>query len=264
MVWPFTQASSTSAAAKPAEPSACPVDHTTRERWVAEAQCPVKHEAQDTFLKMAHERQAESTSALSKDREVSSIPRYYLDGSNDATPSEHAPAETASAQRDSHWVYPSAEQFYTAVRRKNHAARAEDMGVVVPIHNAVNEEAWRRILEWEHEWQTDKEAPGPQLVNFVGRPRDVTWRAWLRGLAGYQMPFDRHDWTIVRPSTDGETPHTVRYIIDFYAGKAAPSAEVMTQATSKPVSFFLDVRPAPSTIEGVAMRMYHTWKAWTG
>lgn len=193
-------------------------------------------------------------SSLSQDREVSSIPRYYLSEESATVESSHSPKDTAIEERESHWVYPSPEQFYSAVRRKNHNARAEDMNVVVPIHNAVNEEAWRRILDWEKKWQQDPSAPGPQLVNFVGRPRDVTWRAWIRGLAGYQMPFDRHDWTIVRPGTQGAPPRSMRYIIDFYAGRASSSSELMGQA--QPVSFFLDVRPAPSTVEGIAMRVH--------
>jgi len=252
MVWPF----STQMAGEPqAAASACPVDHTTREKWEAQAKCPVDHTARATMLDAAKKQASTSgSSSLSQDREVSSIPRYYMNGESAPAESSHSPNDTAIEERESHWVYPSPEQFYTAVRRKNHNARAEDMSVVVPIHNAVNEEAWRRILDWEKLWQSDPSAPGPQLVNFVGRPRDVTWRAWMRGLAGYQMPFDRHDWTIVRPGSQGDTPRTMRYIIDFYAGRATSSSEVMGQA--QPVSFHLDVRPAPSTIEGIAMRVH--------
>lgn len=56
--------------------------------------------------------------------------------------------------------------FFEAMRRKGHAvdaggngtagsasvraaARPEDMAAVVPIHNAVNERAWKLICEWE-------------------------------------------------------------------------------------------------------------------
>ncbi|KAJ1568330.1 hypothetical protein HK405_002881, partial [Cladochytrium tenue] len=73
-----------------------------------------------------------------------------------------------------------------AMRRKNWSPNERDMGVVVPIHNAVNEECWRRILEWEamHE--------------------------------RYKLPFDRHDWTVDRCGKQ------VTYVIDFYGG--APQA----------------------------------------
>ena len=69
------------------------------------------------------------------------------------------------------------------------------------------------------------------------------------------MPFDRHDWVIVRPrSDDDQTPQTMRYIIDFYAGRAPSSS-----STNSPVSFYLDVRPAPSSMEGIAMRLHRWW-----
>ncbi|KAJ3054344.1 hypothetical protein HK097_002067, partial [Rhizophlyctis rosea] len=47
------------------------------------------------------------------------------------------------------WVYPSEQMFFNAMRRKNWTPQEDDMGVVVPIHNAVNERAWTQILEWE-------------------------------------------------------------------------------------------------------------------
>lgn len=239
--------------------SACPVDHATREKFL-EQKCPVNHNAQKAYLDMAKHSMSATTSprseTLSEEREVSSIPRFFTNNGADYTmESGHAPAEMAMREEnEKHWVYPSPRQFYTAIRRKNYDARAEDMDMVVPIHNAVNEEAWRRIVDWESSWSTDKNAPGPQLVNFVGRPRDTTWRAWFRGLAGYEKPFDRHDWVIVRPRADDQAPKTMRYVIDFYTGRADK------KNASQPVSFYLDVRPAPSSFEGIAMRINKWWQ----
>lgn len=70
--------------------------------------------------------------------------------------------------------------------RKNHNPRAEDMNVVVPIHNAVNERAWQAIIEWERlaDEQSWPSCGGPKLVSFKGRPKDVTWKAWSRSLIG--------------------------------------------------------------------------------
>ena len=39
--------------------------------------------------------------------------------------------------------------FFDAMKRKGHDTRAQDMKTVVPIHNAVNERAWKEIREWE-------------------------------------------------------------------------------------------------------------------
>lgn len=47
------------------------------------------------------------------------------------------------------WVYPSEKMFFEAMKRKGYDARVADMKTVVPIHNAVNERAWREIVEWE-------------------------------------------------------------------------------------------------------------------
>ena len=269
---PATGTSADDPAASTKGPTACPVDSETREKYVLhqqqQAKCPVDHHAREAYLQMAKEhapppQRGTQQKNLSEEREVSSIPRFYMDQDSDASlESAHAPAESSSVSgaREHHWVYPSPQQFYSAIRRKNHAASPEDMDIVVPIHNAVNEEAWRRILEWERAWQTDPKATGPQLVNFVGRPKDMTWRAWFRGLAGYEMPFDRHDWVIVRPRTDNGAPQTMRYIIDFYAGRSTVTTSSSKTSHQQPVSFYLDVRPAPSSVEGIAMRMHRWWQ----
>ncbi|PKI84330.1 holocytochrome-c synthase [Malassezia vespertilionis] len=192
-----------------------------------------------------------------------------LETTNSEMPSVHSGSETAVDEQERNWVYPSPSQFYTAVTRKNHDVRAEDMNVVVPIHNAVNEEAWRRILEWERSWKAQG-STAPHLVNFVGRPKDLTWRAWFRSLAGYQPPFDRHDWVIARPNPDSDAPRMMRYIIDFYAGRPSANAEIDTKNTmmraqdpKNAVAFYLDVRPAPDSAEGIAMRLHQIWRSFS-
>lgn len=53
----------------------------------------------------------------------------------------------------------------------------------------------------------------------------------------------------------------MRYIIDFYAGKAASSKSESANPfyvgpSGQPqMSFYLDVRPAPDTMEGIGMRI---------
>ena len=55
------------------------------------------------------------------------------------------------ADRESgNWIYPSQEMFFNAMQRKGHAAEARDMASIVPIHNAVNERAWKEIKDWEN------------------------------------------------------------------------------------------------------------------
>jgi cytochrome c heme-lyase len=132
------------------------------------------------------------------------------------------------------WIYPSEQMFYNAIKRKNKSAKEEDMRVVVPIHNAVNEESWRRVVEWE---TLNGSKCTPKLIRFEGKSKSFTLRARWRQLLGYKLPFDRHDWVIDRCGKP------VTYIIDYYTG---PNN-----------SFFLDVRPYP-TIEGI----YSTLRRW--
>ena len=97
--------------------------------------CPVPREQRQRFLKESPLRPAGKSSSsdapLSNQRVVSSIPRLQDDAG--------------------HWVYPSQAQFFKALQRKEHDPSAGDMSTVVPIHNAVNERAWRDILSWERE-----------------------------------------------------------------------------------------------------------------
>lgn len=57
---------------------------------------------------------------------------------------------------DGKWIYPSEKMFFDAMRRKGHAGDEQDMRTIVPIHNAVNERAWKEIKEWERPWGAEK------------------------------------------------------------------------------------------------------------
>ena len=97
------------------------------------------------------------TSALPTRRQVSSIPRS-IGGGDTAAPHPHPSKDTTAAttedpQKTSYWVYPSQQQFYDAMKRKNYDPTEEDMAVLVPLHNIVNEMAWRKVLQWEAKYQ---------------------------------------------------------------------------------------------------------------
>ena len=65
-------------------------------------------------------------------------------------------------------------------------------------------------------------------------------RARFRGLMGYEMPFDRHDWIVDRAGRE------VRYVIDYYDGELRPGSHQFAQ---------LDVRPALDSIDAMWDRM---------
>lgn len=212
----------------PTEPQSCPVDHEARKVWLNGGEgCPVDHTneacSSDRIDQNAslNSGQRDTTTGLSLEREVSSIPRAGVQGN---------------------WVYPSQKQFFDAMKRKSFDPNPSDMQTIIPIHNAVNERAWMEILKWEG--QKGESCGGPKLVRFQGDSSKLTPRARWNMMWGLQKPFDRHDWTIDRCGTQ------VEYVIDFYTGKSNPLAPDMP-------SFYLDARPKLNSAEGVKMRVAH-------
>lgn len=114
------------------------------------------------------------------------------------------------------------------------------MATVVPIHNAVNERAWKEVKDWEQRFaaQQNIKCNGPMLRSFSGDAKKLSPKARINGLMGYEEPFDRHDWLVER--CEGGA---VEYVIDFYKGKGGG------------LSFYLDVRPKLNSWEGWRMRI---------
>lgn len=139
------------------------------------------------------------------------------------------------------WIYPSEKMFFEAMKRKGHETEANDMKTIVPIHNAVNERAWKEIKEWERPWGAEQKCGGPRLDSFMGLSKAMSPKARFNTLLGYTAPFDRHDWVVDRCGTK------VEYIIDFYAGRDE------SKGAGK-LNFFLDVRPKLNTWEGFKTR----------
>ena len=160
----------------------CPVDEATREAWLkSKSSKPVfpgvirKEESPTCDSKNLNqtpppkkgffsglfgsstpvEAPAPSKEGLGVDREISTIPR--------ASPVNNAEgARPANSEKESgvseggNWIYPSEKMFFDAMKRKGRAGDAADMKTVVPIHNAVNERAWKEIKEWERPWGSDE------------------------------------------------------------------------------------------------------------
>lgn len=261
----------------------CPVDHNSREAWLAQARAaqeaqlqsqqppePAKHTpasaggsktasgwhwpriplvssstpaqpSDTTTPDPATQPPKPAPHGLTTEREVSTIPRSKSAGEPNASagPSNHE-TETGADPKSGNWVYPSEKMFFDAMKRKGHDTRVADMKTVVPIHNAVNERAWKEIREWERPYELPTCPQGPMLLSFAGLSTNMSPRARMNTLLGFTAPFDRHDWVIDRCGT------RVDYVIDFYAGR--PGA-----AGGKP-SFYLDVRPKLNSWEGVKMR----------
>ena len=158
--------------------------------------------------------------ALSVARERSTIPKSGSDGGT--------------------WTYPSPQMFYNALVRKNKAEDVEesDMDSVVMVHNAMNEDTWRRVAQWEklHAYARGQ----PMLLRFRGRPDELSPLAMARLMTGGARPFDRHDWYVDREGRE------VRYVIDYYFNedKAGTSEQ-----------FDVVVRPALDSVDAVLDRI---------
>lgn len=194
---------------------------------------------------------------LSTQRVISSIPRG--DAPLDGSPSLPASADNNNSSVPAHqpanshnWQYPSEQQFYNAMLKKGYRPPVESIPSVLQIHNAVNERSWLQVCKWEKELHNNAE---PKLVKFVGRPKDLSPKAWLNSrIFMTQEPFDRHDW-YVEDNVNGGEPR--RYVIDFYEGneKTGDIPSPSTMPLMKPPSMYIDVRPALDNPSAAVDRM---------
>ncbi|KAJ4859645.1 cytochrome c/c1 heme lyase domain-containing protein [Trichoderma breve] len=254
---------------------ACPVDHKTRDAWLAHAraaeaskqsqpQSPAQSEASKCPVDHSAAKKPSSSWTQTISSYIWSSPSPTADNlpaNHPAIPSTTSPSNLETSRVTStiprsftnsdeyasgNWVYPSEKMFFEAMKRKGYDAREVDMKTVVPIHNAVNERAWQHIKEWEAPYLTDSKCDGPRLSSFANKSTRMTPTARINTILGYTAPFDRHDWVIDRCGV------RVDYVIDFYAGRPG--------GTAGAPSFYLDVRPKLNTLEGVKMRVMR----WTG
>ncbi|PWN42575.1 cytochrome c and c1 heme-lyase, partial [Ceraceosorus guamensis] len=217
------------------------------------------------FLSQARES-VKQTVELSTERIVSSIPRSQSSAPAGASPYD-APASTSdgasscpvmhdatggSSSKEaqaSNWEYPSPQQFYNALVRKGWETPEEHVEMMVLVHNFLNEEAWKQVLEWEEKCGRDSKSTS--LVKFQGRPGTLSPKARFYSYLGAiapntyssEPPFDRHDWVVRSSLKSANSVSTAsapqgdqRYVIDYYSGPDDPE-------TGEPV-FHLDIRPA--------------------
>jgi len=154
------------------------------------------------------------------------------------------------------WQYPSPQMFWNALVRKNKqdGASEADIADVVTVHNNMNETTWKQVMIWEN-LQAQEYKPGeePKLLRFLGRPDDLSPRAYIKSLFGHPKPFDRHDWFVDRAGRQ------VRYIIDYYHDESNISNDVRPSSmhdTKSMKSIFVEVRPAADSVQAVVDRVF--------
>ena len=244
--------------------------------------------------------------ALSTHRMISSIPRGATAEDNEGP--HHQPTTTTGvtktttkttqddqddqSNKPSHWIYPSEQQFFHALRKKGwNDVTAHEIPSVLEIHNTVNERTWQQVVQWEQGMDLDPTTGGAssavetdlKLVRFQGRPTDLSPQAffWTKLLRTMEPPFDRHDWYVQKQprrqlssqssattSTKTEFP-VQRYVIDYYMIPPPP------ERPDLPPTPYVDARPALDAPRAWWMRMarfvqeelpgvtseYRSWKA---
>lgn len=229
--------------------SACPVRHTSAP--AASDGCPV-----------IHKKEADEPSACPVNYGRLSVIDEDLNPLNNmpmAISSEKAPGQRIAlptertistipkgeASDQGSWEYPSPQQMLNAMLRKGKGDGIDEEAVVsmVEVHNFLNEGAWQQILEWEEKYTKESKVE-PRLLRFTGRPDDMSPKARMYlylskvfpQTFSSDLPFDRHDWTVLRSSGRNGEWSQVRYVIDYYS---APDDE----ETGMP-AFLLVTRPA--------------------
>lgn len=163
----------------------------------------------------------------------------------DAVPPIAIPAAGRGNSEDGHhWLNPSANQLFRALRRKDKPIDIHDATSVADVHTAVTTQSWNNVLEYEQ--LHSHECANPSLARFQGMDGIYSIKAKVFHALGWaNLPFDRHDWTVDRCGKE------VRYIIDYYANEEDGNIE-----------YYIDARPAP-TPAGIYDRLrvwYNKWK----
>lgn len=217
----------------------CPVDHSARSQWLGSVSVTAKTSSEAVEVAQGAET---SIGAVSNTQDTGCDSSKISDASQIASdlslPTEREISSIPRTDAPSNWIYPSQKQFYDAMKRKKWNPEAQDMLTVVPIHNHVNELAWKNILNWErtHVEESNQKCGGISLTSFKGDLKKLTPRAWFKwAVLGLDKPFDRHDWVISRCGLE------VPYVIDFYSAGAS--------------GVIVDVRPKLNSWEGLKLRV---------
>ncbi|KAI5965728.1 CYT2 [Candida pseudojiufengensis] len=218
----------------------CPVNHETRSAWLEKVSVTIPEDIETSINNTSINSNPSSTTKPTKTCDSNDIQNTLQDTTktNINLPIEREISSIPRTSSNSNWIYPSEKQFFEAMVRKNWNPNSNDMKVIVPIHNLVNERCWKHIMIWEgnNYKKAMEECGGITLTSFKGDSKKLTPRAWFKTqLLGHNGPFDRHDWIINRCGKE------IEYVIDFYNGE---NNQVM-----------LDVRPKLNSFEGFKLRI---------
>ena len=250
--------------------SACPMRAKAAEVDAGNA-CPVRAKHNSTLTTEDTERSTDSDISY-KHPYVYNVYNQKLDSTNNMP--SHANQQPSPGQKgkldqqrvkstipkggtdNDTWQYPSPQMFWNALVRKNKVdgASEADIEAVVAVHNNMNETTWKQIMIWESlRSQHYKRGEEPKLLRFLGRPDDLSPRAYIKSLFGHPKPFDRHDWFV---DSGGQQ---VRYIIDYYHDESNVEHDARPTSmhdTKSMKSIIVEVRPAVDSFQAVVDRLF--------
>ena len=211
--------------------SGCPVQHKKEESG-----CPVKYKNPNQYN--VYSQRIDPTNQMPAVANQQMAPNQEMPLSTDRVPSTIPKGGTDADT----WTYPSPQMFWNALVRKNKSdgANEVDIDTVVAIHNNMNENTWKKVLSWEALHPADGPGREPKLLRFMGKPDDLSPKAYFKTLLGHPYPFDRHDWVVDRGGRE------VRYVIDYYHDESGVAHDVTPALgdASAMRSIVVDVRPA--------------------
>ncbi|SCP03529.1 cytochrome c heme lyase, putative [Plasmodium malariae] len=173
-------------------------------------------------------------SEINESNMMPEIPNYALKGNCDLSLNKKRDVSSIPKNNKEYWLYPSPQQFYNSLLRKNKDIDINYIDAVVNVHNEVNEESWKHILKYEH--MHKKKCSHVTLQRFLGKFDDLTFKAKFRSFfSRLGRPFDRHDWYINRCGTE------VKYILDYYNDETINDDK----------NIYIDVRPAMDSFSNI-------------
>jgi cytochrome c heme-lyase len=161
----------------------CPVEHARQKKAEKAAEeantthgCPVDHETREEYL-----ARAKASPILNPRNQMPELPQQPAEGQSVELSTERMISSIPKNEMKEKWEYPSPQQFYHALRRKGMEAPEHEMELMVDIHNFLNEACWVEILKWE---ELQGSGCDPLLLRFRGRPNTLSPKARLYTLFG--------------------------------------------------------------------------------
>ncbi|SBS88563.1 cytochrome c heme lyase, putative [Plasmodium ovale curtisi] len=168
------------------------------------------------------------------------IPNYSLKENGDFSLNRKRHISSIPKNNSEYWLYPSSQQFYNSLMRKNKDIDKNYIDAVVSIHNEVNEESWKQILKYEY--MHKKKCNHVTLQRFLGKFDDLSLKAKIRStFSGYKGEARLARLTNLDDHLTDTTATSREY----------PNGSKRENNAIRRVQIYIDVRPAMDSLSNV-------------